>query len=114
MNGKMKVLIALVSIVGISAIALYAVPIMAYQNGTLDQDRLRDCSRNRERDHECLCLQNENCACENVDCSQNRYGYQFRHEECAENMSSLQMGIGMMEAINNNCYRNRERHRMGQ
>lgn len=81
MNGKMKVLIVLALVIGVSAVALYMVPIMAYQNGTLDQDRIRDCTRNRERDREHICLQNGNCSCQNESCLQNHYRHQFQHEK---------------------------------
>jgi Rad3-related DNA helicase len=113
MNGKTKTLIALAFIIGLSATVLYAVPIMAYQNGTLDQDRQRD--RDRERDHERLCLQSQNGTCENVDCQQNRYTNQLRHEECTENMGSMQMSMRMLgngNATNNRCQK-QERPKMG-
>jgi len=110
MNGKMKVLIALVFVIGISAVALYAVPIMAYQNGTLNQDHMRNCAPNCKRDCECLYLQNENCTFQS-DCQQHRYCQQFQHEECTENMGAMQMG--MMGATNNNRCRNWEGCGMG-
>jgi hypothetical protein len=111
MNGKIKALITIAFILGIPAVALYVVPTLAYQNGVLDQDYTRDCARNRERDRECICLQDENYTCQNENCRQNCCSYQFQHEEHVEQMNSVQMeGMG---AENNNCYRSQERHRIG-
>lgn len=91
MNGKMKALVALTLVMGVTAAVFYAVPIMAQQNGTLDQERIRECQQN----HQC---------------------HQFQYEECLEHTNSTHNGGGMMNMMgvssNSHC-QNQERGGMG-
>ena len=108
MNGKTKVLITLTLIIAVAAAALYAVPIMANQNGATDNHEGEGCPQNHQN-HD------------------NYQSNQTQHGECAENMNSMHMntgtgmmnggmigmGMGMMGATNNNNHQNRETHGMG-
>jgi hypothetical protein len=95
MNKKMKGIIVVSLILAVAASVVYAAPVLAYMNGTIDQTRDRDQDRLKDQTCDCDgsqtqtqtqdrtqlrqqdCIQNRTC---DGSCQQYQYQYRFRYQ----------------------------------